>query len=182
MSDERINRPDDPSRCQGRAPDGGQCEWRKTPGYDKCRRCRQKSNAPSPNAYLAEHFKKRLTVECQPGEEIAMLRESLALVHSMIAAHSKLITDDATLLAYSPQLSRLLLDAEKITATLLKLEQQADLLLGKKALLAWAMQICQVVAERIEGKFDDWEDTVLVLGDEISQITVDATNEEGEQK
>jgi hypothetical protein len=177
MPIEKVKRPDDPQRCQGRGANGGQC-WNKVePPAVKCNKCRAVP-AGNPDNYLAEQFQQRLTIECGPGEEIKLLRESLSLCHAMIAAHAKLVKDESTLLAYSGGLSRLITDAEKVTKSLVQLEREADMLLGKPALIRWAMQVSQAISEAIKGKFEGWEDVVYNLSEEIGNIVVNATNKE----
>ena len=91
-------------------------------------------------------------------------------------SRQKMVKDETSLVAHSGPLSGLLVSAEKITASLIKLEREADQLLGKQALIKWGQRICQAVAKRIEGKFDGWEDMLLELSDEIGNIIAEASN------
>jgi hypothetical protein len=117
-------------------------------------------------------------LDISPGEEIKLLRENLASVNALIAARQAMVIDQGSLLIHSGAISSLLATAEKITHSLVKLEREADLLLGKPALIRWGQAIVQAVAGRIEGKFDGWEDVLLSLSEEVGDIIVAASNSE----
>jgi hypothetical protein len=124
------------------------------------------------NTWLREQFSKRVRIDIDPGDEIKLLRENLASINALIAARQALVVDEGSLFTHSAPL------AEKITHSLVKLEREADLLLGKPALIRWGSQIVHAVSRKIEGKFPNWEDALVELADEIGDIIVEATNKE----
>jgi hypothetical protein len=94
------------------------------------------------------------------------------------AARLALVVDPGSLIANSGTLSRLLQTADKITTSLVKLEREADQLLSKEALIKWGQKIAMAVSGRIEGKFEDWEDTIIALSDDIGKLIAEASNKE----
>lgn len=177
MTTTRVN-PDDPNRCQGTGAHGGQCTNRAEPNADYCAQCGIKERIDYEGEWLADQFARRMRLRCTPGEEIKLLRENLTSINALIAARQKMVVDEQTLIAHSGPLSGLLVNAEKITASLIKLEREADQLLGKEALIKWGQRICQAVASKIEGKFDGWEDTLLELSEDIGNIIAEASNKD----
>lgn len=177
MTMTRVN-PDDPDRCQGTGSHGGQCNNKAEPGSEYCAVCGISARTDYKGEWLVDQFERRMKMKCLPGEEIKLLRENLTSINALIAARQKLVQDEQSLIAHSGPLSGLLVSAEKITASLIKLEREADQLLGKEALIKWGQKICQAVAAKIEGKFDGWEDTLLELSEDIGNIIAEASNDE----
>jgi hypothetical protein len=158
-----------------------QCRYAALDGSDFCAKhaCRAGTTPEKEKAtWLREQFEQRVQLDISPGEEIKLLRENLASVNALIAARQAMVIDQGSLLIHSGAISSLLATAEKITHSLVKLEREADLLLGKPALIRWGQAIVQAVAGRIEGKFDGWEDVLLSLSEEVGDIIVAASNSE----
>lgn len=170
--------PDDPDRCQGTGAHGGQCTNKAEPGAEYCAQCGIGARYDDRGEWLADQYEHRMKLRCSAGEEILLLRENLTSINALIAARMKLVQDEQSLIAHSGPLSSLLVSAEKITASLIKLEREADQLLGKEALIKWGQRICQAVAAKIEGKFDGWEDTLLELSEDIGDIIAEASNKD----
>lgn len=173
---QRVQFEDDQNRCQGTGAHGGQCLNLAQPGKVLCKQCGYSKPTGPEEEWLVDQFEQRMKLKCTPGEEIKLLRENLTSINALIAARLKLVKDEATLIAHSGPLSGLLVSAEKITSSLVKLEREADQLLGKPALIKWGQRICQAVAARIEEKFDGWEDTLLELSEDVGDIISEASN------
>jgi hypothetical protein len=175
-----ISSPDSPDRCQGVGHHGGQCWNEREPNGLYCSICSARS--PDPQAdkkrWLLEQFEKRTSIHCQAGEEILLLRENLGAINALIAARLALVVDPGSLIANSGTLSQLLQTADKITNSLVKLEREADQLLSKEALIKWGHRIAMAISSKIEDKFDNWEDTLIELSDEIGNIIAEASNKE----
>lgn len=173
--------PDSPDRCQGVGRHGGQC-WNEraenSPYCEICANALKHDSEGVKKQWLVEQFEKRVKLHCQAGEEIQLLRENLGQINALIAARLALVVDPGSLIANSGALAQLLQTADKITTSLVKLEQSADELLGKEALITWGQKVAIAMRDRIEGKFDDWEDTVLELSDDIAKIIAEASNKE----
>lgn len=176
-----IKSPDSPDRCQGVGRHGGQCWNQRQDGSAYCEHCaanRVKDREGVKKQWLVEQFEKRVKMHCEAGEEVQLLRENLGQINALIAARLALVVDPGSLIANSGALAQLLTTADKITTSLVKLEQASDELLGKEALIKWGQQIAIAIRDRIEGKFEGWEDTVLELSDDIARAIADATNKE----
>lgn len=179
---ERVD-PDDPQRCQGIYASGSQCPNGAVDGAEYCTNCAPllaETPEDKQRTWLRERFEMRVRLDIDPGEEIKLLRENLASINALIAARQEMIKDESSFLAHSSSLSSLLVAAEKITHSLVKLEREADLLLSKAALIRWGQKIVQAVSSKIEGKFDGWEDILLKLSEEVGDIIVEASNKEKE--
>lgn len=180
---ERVDA-DDPNRCAGLVAPGSQCRNLAEDGSRYCVKCAPAKTAKPDavkNTWLKEQFQKRVRIDIDPGQEIKLLRENLASINALIAARQALVIDESSLLAQSGPMAQLLSAAEKITHSLVKLEQEADLLLGKPALIKWGTRIVHAVSSRIEGKFEGWENMLVELADDIGDIIVEATNKEDDE-
>lgn len=181
MKPKTAKSPDSPDRCQGVGRHGGQC-WNEraenSPYCEICANALKQDSEGVKKQWLVEQFEKRVKLHCQAGEEIQLLRENLGQINALIAARLALVVDPGSLIANSGALAQLLQTADKITTSLVKLEQSADELLGKEALIKWGQKVAIAVRDRIEGKFDGWEDTVIELSDDIARIIAEASNKE----
>lgn len=180
----RVTDLDDSERCEGTGHHGGQCLNRAMPGSRYCKVCIVRRTSPMKSDatdYLIEKFERRVKVQCDPGEEIKLLRENLMAINAIIAARRSLIVDDASLTTHASPLVTHLAGAEKITASLIKLERESDQLLSKEAVIKLCGQICQAIVNNINGKFEGWENTIVDLSNDIGKLVQEATNKsEGE--
>ena len=178
---ERVDA-DDPDRCLGMVAPGSQCRNLAADKSQYCVKCNPslKDNRPDvvKKHWLREQFEKRVRIDIDPGDEIKLLRENLSSINALIAAQQGLVIDEGSLLVRSGPIAQLLSTAEKITHSLVKLEREADLLLGKPAVIRWGQQIVQAVSSRIEGKFEGWENMLIELANDIGDIIVEVTNKE----
>jgi len=172
--------PDSPDRCQGVGRHGGQCWNERLEKGPYCSFCATKTEdtEDAKKQWLLEQFEKRTRIHCQAGEEIQLLRENLGSINALIAARLALVVDPGSLIANSGTLSQLLQTADKITTSLVKLEREQDELLSKEALIKWGQRIAMAISNKIEGRFDGWEDTIIELSDEIGRIIAEASNKE----
>lgn len=179
----RVSDPDDPKRCRATAADGGQCWNESGEGSDYCRaHGGDGSKARSEmNTYLAEQFTRRIKIEGGEIDEIKLLRENLMNLNAVIAARTKLMTDESSMLAHSGPVTDLVMKAEKVTASLHRLATSSGLLLAKPALITWGQQIVQAVAAMVEDKYDGWEDDLHDLSETVANIIVQANNSEEEK-
>ena len=177
-----VSSPDSPDRCQGVGRHGGQCWNERTENSPYCSFCstQSKDTEGVKKQWLLEQFEQRTRIHCQAGEEIQLLRENLGAINALIAARLSLVVDPGSLIANSGTLSQLLQTADKITTSLVKLEREQDQLLAKEALIKWGQRIAMAISDKIEGRFDGWEDTIIELSDEIGNIIAEASNKEQE--
>lgn len=179
----RVSDPDDPNRCRSTAADGGQCWNESCEGSDYCRAHGGEGNRAKEQMtnYLAEQFARRIKIDGGEIDEIKILRENLMVLNSTIAARTKLMTDESSMLAHSGPVTDLVMKAEKVTASLHRLATSSGLLLAKPALITWGQSIVQAVAAMVEDKYDGWEDDLHALSDTVANIIIQANNSEEEK-
>ena len=180
-----VKTPDSPARCQGVGRHGGQCWNERQEGNPYCEVCAPAFNADAEGVkkqWLLEQFEKRTRIGCQAGEQIHMLRENLGQLNALIAARMAMVVDPGSLVANSSGLQQLLQTSGKLAVSLDKLERDADEVLAKEALIKWGQQIAMAIRDKVEDKFDGWEDTVLELSDEIGRIITEASNKDKEDE
>ncbi len=179
----RVKDPDDPDRCRATAACGGQCWNESCEKSDYCPVHGGASNAAREemNTYLAEQFARRITIEGGELDEIKILKENLMVLNATIAARTKLMTDEASMITNSGPVTDLIMKAEKVTASLHRLATASGLLLAKPALVIWGHEIVQAVSSMVEDKYDGWEDDLHELSDAIASIIIKADNTEEEK-
>lgn len=170
---------DSPDRCQGVGNrTGSQCTNRAIKD-GKCAQCLSDHITDYDHQdWLLQQYKKAVRKKLDPGNELDLLREDVMTVRALIAARRNLIKDNASFHEHSGPLGSLLTKAEKLIRTLVELEQKHDQLLNKDAILAWAANIHNIVMDKIEGRFEGWEDVGDELGVEIAESIVHVRNEE----
>jgi len=170
---------DSPDRCQGVAPaTGSQCSNRATLD-GRCDACRAVDPVEREHTdWLTQQYKKAVRSKINPGAEIDLLREDVLTIRALIAARRDMIEDSDTFREHSGHLSTLMTKAEKLIRTLVELERQNDQLLNKDALLVWATSIHKIVLDKIEGRFEGWEDVGDELGTLLAESIVHVKNPE----
>jgi len=178
MTTEQVP-PDSPDRCQGVGRrTGSQCSNRAVRD-GKCASCLSDYTTDYVTKdWLLQQYKKAVREKLNPGSELDLLREDVLTIRTLIAARRKLITDDQSFEEHSGPLGTLLTKAEKLIRTLVELERQHDELLNKDAIVAWASNIHTIVMDKIEGRFDGWEDVGDELGELLAKSIVNASNKE----
>ncbi len=175
----RISDPDDPRRCNGIANTGGQCLNLSVEDSKFCLAHGGRNNYPKEGEnYLVEQFEQRVKFDCTSIDEIAILKENLMKMNAIIAAHANKIIDDASMSANGGTMIDLIIKAEKVTASLNRLEKSTGILLAKPALITWGQQIVQAVAATLEDKYEGWEEDLQDLSDTVATIIVQVRNEE----
>ncbi len=179
----RVKDPDAPNRCRATAADRGQCWNESCDGSDYCRAHGGAGNKAleQMNTYLAEQFARRIKVEGGEIDEIKVLKENLMVLNGTIAARTKLMTDESSMLAHSGPVTDLIMKAEKVTASLHRLATASGFLLAKPALITWGQEIVQAVAAMVEDKYDGWEDDLVDLSHAVASIIIQADNKEPEK-
>lgn len=181
----RVTDHDDPRRCIGtNSITGEQCRNQATEeGGKRCNQCAGKSpdSRKEMQDYLTEQFRRRMKIECDEGDEIKLLRSNLMDINAMIAAYRNKIKDDSSFAANSGAIADLAMKAEKLTATLHRLELQNDYLVARPALVRFGQNIVEIIGSIIEDKYDNWEDDLHTIATQIGNSIIAAKNEEGEK-
>lgn len=178
----RVKDQDDPKRCRGTAADRGQC-WNESVGdSDFCPvHGGRERDIDAMKDYLTEQFERRIKLDIDSNDEVKLLKENLMRLNAMLAASANKVKDDASLEANAGTIIDLTMKAEKVTASLKRLEQASGLLLAKPALITWGQQIVHAVAAKIEDKYDGWEDDLMELSHDVAQIITVIQNAEDEK-
>ena len=151
--------PDDPQRCQGVTPHG-QCEYLSVEGTDRCD-YHSKSGAKKQlekrriERYLIdnEHLRKSYLRQNNDAHYLD-LKDEIALTHAMIERRLSMIqTDQDMIMAIGP-FTALVQRLESMKISLMKLQQQLGLVLGKEELRQLAALFAQILDEEFDGMDD----------------------------
>lgn len=160
-------RPDDPKRCKGTTPNG-QCEYLSVEGTDRCSyhskgHGERKLNQKRIERYLIDNEQIRQSYLRQNNDEHYLdLRDEIALTHAMIERRMSMIhTDQDIMMAIGP-FTQLVQRLESMKISLMKLQQQLGLVLGKDELRQLAGTFAKVLDEELDG-IEDKEDRMEKL-------------------
>jgi len=147
--------PDDPRRCQGVTPNG-QCQYISVEGSNRC----NFHSGPSKGTFQQkrverylidnEHLKESYTRH-NDDKGYLDLRDDIALVHAMIERRMNLIKTDADLSMAVGPFNVLVSRLESMKISLMKLQQQLGLVIGKDELRHLASSIATILDEELEG-------------------------------
>lgn len=148
--------PDDPRRCQGVTPHG-QCEYLAVEGS---KFCNYHSNGAAPvkaerkktERYMIDNQSLRSSyLRQQDDAEYLNLRDEILLATAVLERRlNTLKTDSDVIMAVGP-VSQLLQRLESMKISLLKLQTQLGLVIGKDELRSLAQEIATILDEELEG-------------------------------
>lgn len=151
--------PDDPRRCQGVTPHG-QCQYLAVPGNDRCeyhsqgtgeRKLRQKRV----ERYLIDNEQLRKSYLRQNDDAHYLdLKDEIALTHAMIERRLNAIQTDADVMMAIGPFTQMVQRLESMKISLMKLQQQLGLVLGKDELRQLAIVFANVLDEELDGLED----------------------------
>ena len=159
--------PDDPQRCQGVTPNG-QCEYLSVTGSNRCEyhsqgNAKKKLETKKVERYLIdnEHLRKSYLRQNNDAHYLD-LKDEIALTHAMIERRLSMIqTDQDMIMAVGP-FTALVQRLESMKISLMKLQQQLGLVLGKEELRNLAGLFAQILDEELEG-MDDKEERMEAM-------------------
>lgn len=164
------------SRCQHSGP-RGQCSHPSVDGSDFCK---THSNEDSRiRGYLLENpeLKARFVHHSADSESLETVRQEVRLLRTLIDDRINLAQTPAERInAFSvihPAISTL----NKLVESLNKMERQADIVLGKSALLKLSDDIVTILIEELAG-IPDYTDIIDRVAERIAGAIADAHNEE----
>lgn len=179
-------RPDDPRRCKGTTPDG-QCEYLSVEGTDKCS-YHSKGHGDRNVAkkrierYLIDNEQIRQSYLRQNNDAHYLdLKDEIALTHAMLERRLSMIhTDQDIMMAIGP-FTQLVQRLESMKTSLMKLQQQLGLVLGKDELRQLASTFAQVLDEELDGLEDKEERMDTLLERLVVAIEEAGTKREGDK-
>lgn len=154
--------PDDPRRCQGVTPHG-QCEYLSVEGSERCEyhsrgQGQKKLNRQRIERYLIDNEELRKSYLRQNNDAHYLdLKDEISLTHAMIERRLNAIKTDADVMMAIGPFTQLVQRLESMKISLMKLQQQLGLVLGKDELRQLAATFAQVLDEELDG-LDDKED------------------------
>jgi len=154
--------PDDPQRCQGVTTDG-QCQYLSVAGHDRCEYHskgggKRKLEQKRIERYMIDNEELRKSYLRQNNDaQYLDLRDEISLTHAMIERRLSMIrTDQDVMMAIGP-FTQLVQRLESMKISLMKLQQQLGLVLGKDELRQLASSLAQILDEELDG-MDDKEE------------------------
>lgn len=148
--------PDDPRRCQGVTPNG-QCQYIATEGAKFCRyhsrgASERKLEQHRIERYLIDNEELRKSYLRQAGDTHYLdLKDEISLTHAMIERRLNTIKTDADMVMAVGPFTQLIQRLESMKISLMKLQQQLGLVLGKDELRQLAAVMAQILDEELEG-------------------------------
>ncbi len=153
--------PDDQNRCQGVTGDG-QCQYLAGEGGKFCNyhskggvsRNKQKRDV---ERYLIQDEELRKAYNRQKDDKgYLSLKEEIYLIHVLLEKRMNMIKDDATCMMAVGPVTQLVQRLESMKISLMKIQQQLGLVLGKDELRQLAHTIADILSEELDG-IDDKE-------------------------
>lgn len=176
--------PDDPRRCTGVTPHG-QCEYLAVEGSDTCeyhsgghneRKLRRKRI----ERYLIDNEELRKSYLRQNNDAHYLdLKDEISLTHAMIERRLNAIKTDADVMMAIGPFTQLVQRLESMKISLMKLQQQLGLVLGKDELRQLAVQFAEVLDNELDGIEDKEERMDRIL--EQLVVAIEAAGKKGEE-
>jgi hypothetical protein len=148
--------PDDPRRCQGVTPHG-QCEYLAVEGNKNCEYHSQgtgerKLTQKRVERYLIDNQDLRQSYLRQNNDAHYLdLKDEISLTHAMIERRLNAIKTDADVMMAVGPFTQLVQRLESMKISLMKLQQQLGLVLGKDELRQLASTMANVLDVELEG-------------------------------
>lgn len=175
--------PDDPSRCEGAVPGGGQCRFPREPGHTLCKACggRNLIKAEEKRQYVLTEVRDQTRLaELAEHDSVKTLREEIALARILVEKRFNIIKTDNDLIQGCGAINSLLLTIEKLVKTCHTMEQSLGTLISRTDMLRIAEKVIEIIAEELAG-VDGFEIVVdrvamrLVKSIDTKVIDVEAT-------
>lgn len=174
----RVEREDDPNRCQGIAGGKGQCWYVAVPGCKFCimhgggKQADENKKSALKNYQLTQYAERVGALATNPNikdlrEEIGILRMTLETVLNQCDTASKL-------LAYTDKITNLVEKVNKIVESCQRMEEKNNNLLDRKVVIVIADSIVTLIGQYIPDP-----DVLMELGSKICESIGSAAGGEG---
>lgn len=154
MSDiTRIEREDDPDRCQGMLM-GNQCYNKAVPGTQYCQihgglQIKQGQAKQAYKNYKLQKWQTRLD-RMADSSAIKSLKEEVGILRMILEERLNQIMDETDLLLNSQYISDMVMKIEKVVSSMTKLDMQLGQMLDKQALMQMAAGLSTIISDEIE--------------------------------
>ena len=153
----RIKEPDDPNRCQAMGK-RGQCELVALPETQYCKIHGGKAQSERLEKEKIKKYqlgKWNARIQQLSGDgDVKCLRDEIGVLRMMIEEILGAITSPTDLLIQAPQIANLVTSVERLVISMDKLEKSTGALLDKPAILRFAGQFVDIVAEELPNPDD----------------------------
>ncbi len=174
---EKVDRPDDPRRCQGVVPTG-QCNNLKVEGSNYClahggASTIKKQEAESLYRFRVDKYRNRIN-EIAKSSNIKSLREEIGVLRMLLEERMNSIGDDlGQLMLNSGELSEMVVKIDKLVNSCHNLESKLGVMIDKTTLLNLTEQIVKIIGDEIKSL--EQSDEIL---DRISSQILSVMNEQ----
>lgn len=179
---ERVTDLADPNRCQGSQPDG-QCQNVSAHGSKYCPACGGKSTelADARTAYILKNVRWRERLAALRGQDqVASLREEIAMCRMMIEMIYNRAKDETDLLAASNSLNTLFLTLDRLLKTTNQLEFKVGAVLSKTTVIVIARELITHIIDEIN-TIPGYEEKIDRIAERMYKTIENTTNVEQNQ-
>lgn len=148
--------PDDPRRCEGKAPDG-QCPYLAVEGEKYCEKHlgvagNSRVRRQKVERYLIDQQKLAASYNRQKDDRNYLdMREEILLLQALLERKINSIQTDTELITSIPAISALVQRLESMKSTLLKMQRELGKVLGKDVLRDFVKEIGTILDEELVG-------------------------------
>lgn len=169
--------PDDPRRCMGVTPHG-QCGYLAVEGSKKCSfhangRNTRDLNTKRLNRYLIDNENLKQAYQRHNDDSGYLdMRDDISLLHAMIERRLSCIKNDSDVMMAIGPFNQLMQRVESMKISLMKLQQQLGMVLGKDELRQVASVFAQILDEELDGlddKHDRMDRLMKRLGEALEE-------------
>lgn len=171
--------PDDPRRCEGKAPDG-QCQYLAEKGEKYC----EKHLGIAGNARIRRKKVERYLIDQQElaasynrqkdDRDYLDMKEEILLLQALLEQKINSIETKGELITAIPGINALVQRLESMKSTLLKMQRELGKVLGKEALRDFVKELGTILDEELTGV-----DNKGVIMEKIADRVIDALDEAG---
>lgn len=146
--------PDDPNRCQG-VTSHGQCEYLAVEASKYCEYHTKRSNQSSPDARKAERYLidnqelRQSYLRQRDDSQYLDLKDEILLLQALLERRLNTIKTDADLMQSVSAATTLIQRLESMKISLMKIQQQMGLVLGKDEIRALAINVADILNDEI---------------------------------
>jgi hypothetical protein len=148
----KIERPDDPERCQANGLNGGQCLYKHAEGSEYCGLHNGLENAQRRtkelNLYKLKRFSKRIA-ELKEATGARTLEEELALLRMLLEETINRCETEVELLLYSDRMVDLVVQIRNTVLAAEKLASRTGMLVGRAEALTIAAKCVEIISRHV---------------------------------
>lgn len=151
---------DHPNRCQGINKRGEQCCYEAIPGTIYCPKHTTGLKQKRLKMYKLKKWNSRVQ-RMKSSDEVYTLTSEIGILRMTLENTLDKCTDDAELLQYTPQISKLVVDIEKMVSSSVRLEDKLNRLISATRLASFMETVISSVKEVAEELDAENKDVIL---------------------